>query len=132
MTEIRKRLSEAELADFLQAPTEAEVAKALAAVAEAVHVHYGDRLEGLYLFGSRARGDHRPDSDADVVVVLADGDWAEWVERRRLNRLAYDAGFDCGLDIQPWPVSFAEWTSERATPLVRSARQEATPLGEVP
>jgi predicted nucleotidyltransferase len=33
-------------------------------------------LEGKYpvreaiLFGSRARGDHRPDSDADIAVIL--------------------------------------------------------------
>jgi predicted nucleotidyltransferase len=31
---------------------------------------YGDHLKSLYLFGSRARGDHRPDSDADVAVFL--------------------------------------------------------------
>ena len=27
---------------------------------------------GLYLYGSRARGDHRPDSDYDVFVVLGE------------------------------------------------------------
>ena len=27
-------------------------------------------IVGLYLYGSRARGDHRPDSDYDVFVVL--------------------------------------------------------------
>ncbi len=31
---------------------------------------FGGKLRGLVLFGSRARGDHRPDSDADVVVFL--------------------------------------------------------------
>ena len=30
----------------------------------------GDRFEAAYLFGSRARGDHRPDSDVDVLVVV--------------------------------------------------------------
>ncbi|MGD9495779.1 MAG: nucleotidyltransferase family protein [Armatimonadota bacterium] len=30
---------------------------------------YGDRLRGLCLFGSRARGDAAPDSDVDVAVV---------------------------------------------------------------
>jgi predicted nucleotidyltransferase len=39
-----------------------------AAVAEI----YGDRLEGVVLFGSRARGDHRPDSDYDVAVFIKD------------------------------------------------------------
>ncbi|MEX1204937.1 MAG: nucleotidyltransferase domain-containing protein [Dongiaceae bacterium] len=32
---------------------------------------YGDRLERLVLFGSRARGDAEPDSDIDVLVVLS-------------------------------------------------------------
>jgi uncharacterized protein len=29
---------------------------------------YRERLKAVYLFGSRARGDHRPDSDMDVAV----------------------------------------------------------------
>jgi predicted nucleotidyltransferase len=29
--------------------------------------------EEIWLFGSRARGDHRPDSDWDLLVVLPDG-----------------------------------------------------------
>jgi uncharacterized protein len=31
---------------------------------------YGDRLVQTILFGSQARGDARPDSDIDVLVVL--------------------------------------------------------------
>ncbi|MFB2979731.1 nucleotidyltransferase domain-containing protein [Microseira sp. BLCC-F43] len=31
---------------------------------------YGDRLLQMILFGSQARGDARPDSDIDVLVVL--------------------------------------------------------------
>lgn len=30
----------------------------------------GDRFEAAYLFGSRARGEERPDSDVDVLVVV--------------------------------------------------------------
>ena len=33
---------------------------------------YGDRIERVVLFGSRARGDHRPDSDYDVAVFIKD------------------------------------------------------------
>lgn len=32
---------------------------------------YGERLKGMYLFGSYARGEAEPGSDIDVAVVLA-------------------------------------------------------------
>jgi predicted nucleotidyltransferase len=32
---------------------------------------YGERIERVVLYGSRARGDARPDSDYDVAVFLA-------------------------------------------------------------
>jgi predicted nucleotidyltransferase len=40
---------------------------------------YGQRIERVVLFGSRARGDAREDSDYDVAVFLKDLDdrWAE-------------------------------------------------------
>lgn len=31
---------------------------------------YGDRLDQIILFGSQARGDARPDSDIDILIVL--------------------------------------------------------------
>jgi nucleotidyltransferase-like protein len=33
---------------------------------------YGDRLRGVLLYGSRARGDFGPESDYDLVVLLDD------------------------------------------------------------
>jgi predicted nucleotidyltransferase len=33
---------------------------------------YGDRIERIVLYGSRARGDHREDSDYDIAVFLDD------------------------------------------------------------
>ena len=33
---------------------------------------YGERIERVVLFGSRARGDARPDSDYDIAVFLKD------------------------------------------------------------
>ncbi|HID91389.1 TPA: HEPN domain-containing protein [Candidatus Bathyarchaeota archaeon] len=36
---------------------------------------YGDRLEGVMLFGSRARGDEREDSDYDVLILVSSYVW---------------------------------------------------------
>lgn len=45
------------------APTLAELKAGLAAL-------YGERLKGVYLFGSCARGEEDQESDVDVLVVL--------------------------------------------------------------
>ena len=44
-----------------------------------LHATYGARLERAVLFGSRSRGDARPDPDYDVAVFLHDyrGFWPE-------------------------------------------------------
>jgi predicted nucleotidyltransferase len=47
---------------------------------------YGPRLVGLVLYGSRARGDARPDSDIDVMIVLAPP-LKHWEEMKRTSRL---------------------------------------------
>ena len=62
---------------------------------------YGSRLRGLVLFGSRARGDHRPDSDADVAVFIGDSD-DPICEQMDMADEAYRVFLDDGLLIQPW------------------------------
>lgn len=83
--------------------------KALDDYVTAVRQHYGPRLVDILVFGSRARGDHHLDSDADIAVVLRDGDWGFWAEQMNLAGLAYDVLLDHGLFIQPWPVSLSAW-----------------------
>ena len=42
----------------------------------------GDQIEAMLLYGSRARGVHRPDSDIDVLVVVRDlVDYGALIER---------------------------------------------------
>ena len=85
--------------------------KALDDYVAAVRKHYGARLVDILIFGSRARGDARPDSDADLAVILEDGDWKLWDEKIFLSGLAYDVLLDVGLDIQPWPIRRSAWDS---------------------
>jgi len=107
--------------------------KALDDYVAAVRKHYGPRLVDILVFGSRARGDARPDSDVDLAVILEDGDWRFWDEKRLLTDLGYDALLEPGLWIQAWPVSRSAWKEEdlRKVPFfVVGARPEARPVCE--
>ncbi|MBN1774145.1 MAG: nucleotidyltransferase domain-containing protein [Deltaproteobacteria bacterium] len=48
-----------------------ELRPLLAAYRRLLEGRFGARLQGIRLFGSRARGDAEPDADADVAVVVA-------------------------------------------------------------
>lgn len=66
---------------------------------------YGLRLKAVYLFGSRARQDHRPDSDADLAIFVdAEGRTRPDLIRDQLDLSgeAYDIWLDTGIRIQPW------------------------------
>lgn len=63
---------------------------------------YGERLERVVLYGSRARGDHRPDSDYDIAVFLKDpGDFAD--ESAHLADVSTDILLDTGAVISATP-----------------------------
>jgi uncharacterized protein len=114
--------------DILSPPGEGDVARALELFAATLHAAYGDRLGGLFLFGSRARGDYEPFSDADIAVVLNDQDWALVRETRRLARMAHEVLIETGVEVQAWPVSRAAWENPSRHSegmLVESMRRDA-------
>jgi antitoxin ChpS len=86
---------------------------ALRLFADAVTLAYGDRLEELIIFGSRARGDASGHSDLDVAVVLNDATIDRYREKMALTDIAYEAILETGIEVQPWPVSVAEWIDPR-------------------
>jgi uncharacterized protein len=116
---------------LLSPPDDVTVARAVLDFARAVERVYGDRVRGIYLFGSRARGDHSHDSDADVAVVLADGNWRRWDEMKRLADLEYDVIVETGVEPQGWIVSESAWLDpeRHSNPaLVRAMRRDAKDL----
>lgn len=66
------------------------------------------------LFGSRARGDARPDSDADVAVVL-EGPGGAFVDTKlTMADMAFDNLLETGILIQPLPLWEDEWRNPSA------------------
>lgn len=91
--------------------------------------HYD--IAGAILFGSRARGDYRPDSDADIAVVLR-GDMGDFLNTKlELADLAYDVLLDTAIHIQPLPIWEDQWQHPEThfNPiLLRNIRCEGVPL----
>jgi predicted nucleotidyltransferase len=84
---------------------------------------YGARLKGLYLYGSYARGDARPDSDLDVLIVLDSiPSYADEVERT--SELVARISLDSEISVSRVFVSEAAWRSH-ASPFLANVREEA-------
>ena len=86
---------------------------------------YGDRIERVVLFGSRARGDAGEDSDYDLAVFLHDLT-DRWHELDRLADLRVDFLEDIGvfIDAKPYPAgAYCDRTI-----LMREIRREGVDL----
>jgi predicted nucleotidyltransferase len=93
----------------------------LARFREALDVAYGPRLDRVILFGSRARGDARPDSDYDVAVFL--NDIADrWREADRIAAIATDVMDSTGAFIHAMPYRASTYDAQ--TPLMGEIRRE--------
>ncbi|MCB9674676.1 MAG: nucleotidyltransferase domain-containing protein [Alphaproteobacteria bacterium] len=46
----------------------------------------------VWLFGSRAEGRARPESDYDILVIVPDDALDEWLDPRRTWQVGHDAG----------------------------------------
>jgi predicted nucleotidyltransferase len=66
------------------------------------------RIERAILYGSRARGDSRPDSDADLALIVPDRD-AVWELVWLFGGLAFDVFMDTNILIQPVVISLDDW-----------------------
>lgn len=92
-------------------------------IAAALRDAFGTRLVSALLFGSRARGNHRPDSDYDVAVFL-DG-YDQTCDRETLDRIRQEMGEEVWT-LQFWPMP-PGGLAERTT-LTFNIRNDAVPL----
>ncbi|MGE3642853.1 MAG: nucleotidyltransferase domain-containing protein [Beijerinckiaceae bacterium] len=92
--------------------------------------HYGQNLKGVFLFGSRARGDHDPESDVDIAIVLEDAlNLRE--ELRTIVDISYPYLVKHGVYIEGRPVAASAWDDpdkHRNPSFVRAIRGDAVDL----
>jgi antitoxin ChpS len=87
---------------------------------------YGTHLRGVVLFGSRARGDARPDSDADVAVFLDEVPDPIAAQLDIIDE-GYPILLATGINIQPWvfeEASLHEPEKHRASHLLCAVQRE--------
>lgn len=102
-----------------------DVHKVLGDLKTGLQLMYGDRLRGIYLFGSYARGEADRESDLDILVVLDAFD--RYVhEVRRTGALASDLSLKHGVTVSLVFLREQEWL-KGDTPFLSNVRDEAIP-----
>ncbi|MGO8952885.1 MAG: nucleotidyltransferase domain-containing protein [Rhodomicrobium sp.] len=87
---------------------------------------YGGRIERVVLYGSRARGDAKPDSDYDIAVFLTDLT-SRWQEVRRIADLEISVLDETGAIIHAMPYPAGSWC-DRSSPLMHEIRKDGFDL----
>lgn len=74
---------------------------------------YGNHICRIILYGSYARGDFKPDSDIDIMILLDISDIDLKSYSQQLSYMTYDFNFDHDLDIKPIAkneIHFEKWS----------------------
>lgn len=72
-----------------------------------INDHYD--LAGAIIYGSRARGTHHADSDADLAVLLRGKQQRFLPTLLAMSDTAFDVLLETGINISPLPVWVDEW-----------------------
>ena len=106
--------------------TREEVLRLVREFQHALAALHGDRLKGVYLYGSYARGDARWDSDIDVAVVL-EGPVREREESRRASATIADISLRHNCVLMPLFLSVEEFR-DRPYAVHRNIASEGIPV----
>ncbi|CAN5809585.1 nucleotidyltransferase domain-containing protein [soil metagenome] len=107
----------------LSVRTEAEIQEILRHLREGLEDLYGERLRGLYLFGSYARGEADAESDVDVLVVLDEIE-QRFDEATRVSGLASDISLAADVSVSCVLVAERRWRNGDST-FLDNVREEA-------
>ena len=116
-------------AAYQNTPVESETLGAAREFVRRVSVAYS--VKTAILFGSRARGTHRADSDVDLAVVFR-GPRGKLVDTSlEMADIAFDVLLETNIYIQPLPIWEDEWDrpETHSNPrLLENIRREGLPL----
>lgn len=87
---------------------------------------YNERLSGIYLYGSYARGDFHENSDVDIIIALK-GEVKPSEEISRLSEILSEICLRHDVLISVFPVP-EEWIKVRKSPLFENVRREGVLL----
>lgn len=104
----------------------AELEGLLARLAEGLKGLYGERYQGLVLYGSYARGEADEGSDVDVLLLL-EGPVDSWQEFRRVEPMVWPLSLEVDLLISIVPVDVEAYRKSRK-PFLINARGEGMPV----
>lgn len=91
-------------------------------------IHEKDPNADAFLFGSRARGDNRSDSDWDILILVDSSKVTNEIEDRFRDGL-YDIELDSGQIISTFIYPKGFWESNlRYSPLYKSVKKEGVQL----
>ena len=71
-------------------------------------IHQADPTATAILYGSEARGDARPDSDIDLLILL-DGEQRDFRREGEIAGKLYDIELDSGIIISPMIMLRQQW-----------------------
>lgn len=112
------------------------ISEALAPREAAVAAHLVDRIRRdvpavlleACLFGSRARGDARPDSDIDILLVFRRLPWDREPQASMAEEIADRLAVRAGVPVAVWSVSMPDLEPGARTPMLVDAIHDAIPL----
>ena len=81
----------------------------------------------IILYGSRARGDNREDSDWDVIVILNKPPMPHY-QRSEIACDLWDNGFDIGEEINAFVYTIDQWNSAPPSLFKYNIREEGIQL----
>ncbi len=96
---------------------------------EDIHGLYGEQLKAVILYGSYARGDLRPDSDIDIMILVDQTEREIMEKGRMLSEITFEYDFDFNLAIMPIVKNithFNKWI--RAYPFYYNIKKEGVEL----